>query len=735
MTGRPRRVGACASLAVVLLLGLFAPAEGAVLRGTVVDSSGAALAEAMVHVEYSGPAVGPARTCDRDGAFLLAVDREGTLVARCFGFETWRRPFVLADTAGVQRIEMTPRTYRLPGIEVQGLRRPTRSNEAAVPIERVEGRSLESMQFATPVLADRLIETPEVTTVGRDEYSAAPAVRGLARFRTVIVLDGARINSDREIGPTAGFVDPATMEAVEIIRGPGSVLYGSDAIGGVVHVTSRSGAAAAGPAWIESGFSTVNRGVRTAAGGAWRAGPVQFGATAAYAHAGDYALPGSAFPWSSSALLARNSGFERRTLRARAAWNGFEASSFYSLGSDIGRPGREAESFTVAFDKNLVHSLSWNRRSGTPLELRGTLHPTQWQAIVEEQRNGGTRTQIRDYESLDWSVLATASPRVHSASLVVGAQADVRSGVRIVRRVEERDSAGTVFATSFDPWVGHASAGQAGAFAHATLAGTRTKWVVGGRVDQTWRRGPGRKGGNLVPTGQVGLVRDALGGMTVSANLATAFREPTISELFFSGKRPAGYIEGNPALRPERSLQADVAASASRGPLGLKLSAFAMHLRDWILLEQRGGSPDTLTYANSSRASLFGGSLEVKRHSLWPGIGGRMFVDWIRGFDRSGRPLADLHGPRARIEMTATRGQVSGNVGWRGALAHRRVAEGEIPAAGYSLLEAGARLRLGTMTLSAAVENLLDQEVYERNDPVSYPSPGRSFHLSVRFEP
>ena len=439
-------------------------------------------------------------------------------------------------------------------------------------------------------------------------------------------------------------------------------------------------------------------------------------------------------------VVLRRAARAKQRLRAEddpgaRAWKGFEATTFYSLGHDIGRPGREAELFTVAYDKNVVHSLSWSRQGRVPLELKGTLHPTRWQAVVEEPRNGGTRVQKRDYESLDWSVMATTSPRVGSASLALGAQADVRSGVRILRRVEERDSAGAVFATSLNRWLGHASAGQAGAFAHATFSGPRTKWILGGRVDQTWRRGPGRNGGNLVPTGQLGVVRDVLGGTTLSANLATAFREPTVTELYFSGKRPAGYIEGNPALNPERSLQADVGASTARGGFGLKLSAFGMLLRDWILLEQRGASPDTLTYANSSRASLVGGSFEVKPHAAWRGIGGRMFVDWIRGFDRSGRPLADLHGPRARIEVNATRGAVSGQVSWRGALAHRRVAAGEVPIGSYSVFETGAAVRLGTTTVSAAVENLLDHEVYERNDPISYPSPGRSFHLSVRFVP
>jgi outer membrane receptor protein involved in Fe transport len=726
--------GAAWITAGFLLAVASGPADGALLRGRILDPGGTGVTGAAVHVEDESGA-GRVRPAGADGVFALEVERAGTLVARCYGYEEWRGLFQLSDTAGVYVVTLHPRVHRLPGVEVQGLRRTRRTDESAVPIERLAGASLRALRSAIPVLADRLRRTPEVGTVGRDDYNAAPAVRGLARFRTVLVLDGARLNSDREIGATAGFVDPVTLEAVEVIRGPGSVLYGSDAIGGVVHMTSAPGAGTTGPAWIENGYSSVNRGVRSAAGGSWSLGALRFGATGAYARAGDYALPGADRPWDSNARSARNSGFERHTLRARSEWNGFEATSFYSFGEDIGRPGREQERFTIAYEKHSIHSLSWRRPGGTPLELRGTLHPTSWQAVVEEARGSGTRVQKRDYSSLDWSVNAMVSPRVGSTSVALGAQADARSGVRIVRRREDRDSSGALTDAGVDRWVGGASTGQAGLFAHTVLSGVRNRWILGARLDRTWRRGPGPSAGRLVPTGQVGLVRDVLGGRTLSLGVATAYREPTVTELYFSGKRPAGTIEGNPLLRAERSFQVDAGVASAWGPLGVKLSVFGMLLRDWITLVPSVAGSDTLTFGNASRASLYGGSIEVQPRASWRGLGGRVFLDWIRGSDRSGVPLGDLHAPRARAEITATRGAATAHVGWRGALPHRRVGAGEIANAGYSLLETGANVRWGGATLGVAIENLMDREVYERNDPVSYPSPGRSFHLSLRFEP
>jgi hemoglobin/transferrin/lactoferrin receptor protein len=69
--------------------------------------------------------------------------------------------------------------------------------------------------------------------------TGVPSIRGLSRGRTLILLDGARVSSERRAGPSAGFLDPFTLASVEVARGSGSVAYGSDAFGGVINARSR----------------------------------------------------------------------------------------------------------------------------------------------------------------------------------------------------------------------------------------------------------------------------------------------------------------------------------------------------------------------------------------------------------------------------------------------------------------------------------------------------------------
>lgn len=65
---------------------------------------------------------------------------------------------------------------------------------------------------------------PGVSVISEGQ-SATPAIRGLARGRTSIMVDGSRASSERRAGPNASFLDPASVERVEVARGPASVTY------------------------------------------------------------------------------------------------------------------------------------------------------------------------------------------------------------------------------------------------------------------------------------------------------------------------------------------------------------------------------------------------------------------------------------------------------------------------------------------------------------------------------
>ncbi len=92
-------------------------------------------------------------------------------------------------------------------------------------------------------MADLFKMIPGVEIQGEGPFRGIPVIRGLSSNRVLILVDGQRLNNARESTSFAGIqpalVNLAEVERIEVLRGPASVQYGSDAIGGVVNIITR----------------------------------------------------------------------------------------------------------------------------------------------------------------------------------------------------------------------------------------------------------------------------------------------------------------------------------------------------------------------------------------------------------------------------------------------------------------------------------------------------------------
>lgn len=64
-------------------------------------------------------------------------------------------------------------------------------------------------------------------------------IRGEDAFRTVVMIDGQRISEHKSMSGAPMLIDPSMVERIEVIKGPASVLYGSDAIGGAINIITK----------------------------------------------------------------------------------------------------------------------------------------------------------------------------------------------------------------------------------------------------------------------------------------------------------------------------------------------------------------------------------------------------------------------------------------------------------------------------------------------------------------
>ena len=159
-----------------------------------------------------------------------------TIVFSFIGFETQKK-IITDGNASYFKIKMKTSAIALDEVVVVTAKNQLTSYEQTTPVSIVSEENI--TENATQNIADIITQEPSVSLAGQG-YHRAPSIRGLARKRVVVMVDGDRISSERNPGPPGTFVNPLDIENIEILRGPYSTLYGSDAIGGVVNIITKN---------------------------------------------------------------------------------------------------------------------------------------------------------------------------------------------------------------------------------------------------------------------------------------------------------------------------------------------------------------------------------------------------------------------------------------------------------------------------------------------------------------
>ena len=153
---------------------------------------------------------------------------------------------------------------RAPEIVVTATRTEVATNQVGSSISVLTAEEIENRQYSFTVDALRSIPGVTVGQNGAFGGAATVRIRGAASDQTLVLIDGVIVNDPAS--PGAGFnfanLDPNDIERIEVLRGPQSTLYGSQAIGGVINIiTKRADKPFAYSAFAEAGsFNTVRSG-------------------------------------------------------------------------------------------------------------------------------------------------------------------------------------------------------------------------------------------------------------------------------------------------------------------------------------------------------------------------------------------------------------------------------------------------------------------------------------------
>ena len=160
---------------------------------------------------------------------------------------------------------------QLNHVVVTATRQPITADEALASVDVIDRDEIARAGNAS--LVQLLAGRPgvQVSSSGGPGANSSVYIRGANSGHTLLLIDGVRVGSATSGSPTLENIPLELIERIEILRGPASALYGSDAIGGVIQVFTRKGREGFQPS-VRAGVGTDGAGTLgvTLAGGAER---------------------------------------------------------------------------------------------------------------------------------------------------------------------------------------------------------------------------------------------------------------------------------------------------------------------------------------------------------------------------------------------------------------------------------------------------------------------------------
>ena len=652
--------------------------------------------------------LGKSVTAGADGAFRVALaPGRYTLAVRRHGFAPAVREISVGAGQAALEIVLTPSAFNLEPVTVTATRQPLASASSPLPATALAGDELRQAQ--TVSLAHVVEALPGVRAITTGSQIGKPVIRGFSGPRVLVLENGSRLEDyswSDEDGPS---VETAFVRRVELIRGPASVLYGSDALGGVINVIPEVlPDAAGGPGFIRSGFtlSAASNNIEIAPG-------VQ--------------VEGA-----------------RKNLGWRVAAIGRHASNLHTPAGELDNTGFGAF--------NGEATAGWRWPSGSALAVRVVHYGGEFKLLEAnappgetggpERKAGDERVQITGQRPWgNWRLEAKAQLQRHSLIEIADDSTGTESEqFNLLLQTGSLDlllhHGGTTFgitsvgqsndASGREPIVPNASVLSGAAFAFEQWSPGSGRWTLLAGLRADARRLSAERNDSLGVVGQdrnaqawsgnAGVVFTPVlgGGLSLSLNVGRAWRAPTLFELFANGPHigEARYELGDATLQPEASRGVDLGVRWSGRHARLQLAAYHNHISHYIYITPTAVFIDSLrVYQYGPAEAVLLGGEAVLEAEIGRGLVARSRVEAVRGTNlASHEPLPLLPPLRAAVGL-----------GWRDRFSvdvdaydrPKRLNPLDIPTPGYALLHlgGGADVRVfgRAMRLDISLRNALNQ--------------------------
>jgi len=468
-------------------------------------------------------------------------------------------------------------------------------------------------------------------------------IRGEDAFRTLVMIDGQRISEQKSMSGVPLLIDPSQVERIEVIRGPASVLYGSDAIGGAINIITKKGGEDAFGATVSAGLDTASSGKELSGSiyGAANGWKYRFGG--AIRNADNIDTPVGEMPHTEFSSKAAN------------AFLSYDIDPNKTVGLSLSHFDLDFMSGAISYapENFFVDVPEWKRTRGSVFgefknltenlaRLRIDLSQERNTKLMENHVNPSTATKpapsVNSYadNTLDTSSLNTQADWILGDNhyLITGYEFSYDdldaisqtyldlSSIRPIMRdpVQSKDQSfsgyqmrhsifATMESTLFENWVFN--------------YGVRYTWVKNDMdVNTPYSLSMPPMGIVGVPEGKFhydnhdgkavfnfGTTYKGFENFTLRANWSQGYRAPLLQELFVDTSMGGELTYANPDLKPETSDNFEIGARYTNGVLTLDGSVFYSKADDYITTIAVGDGINR--YTNMGEAETLGLELDA----------------------------------------------------------------------------------------------------------------------------
>ena len=229
----------------VLLFSVMIVAQNAnsSLSGKITDSNGAIIPNTTVKVRNLVNGEEIIVQADNEGTFIIKSLPKGNykIVVNSNGFSNGISEITIDGNSNLTKDFVLSVGNISESVTVTATRTQIATTDTAVPVSVVDREQIERENVNT--IGDVFRNLPGTSTVNEGAFQVRPRIRGLDSNRVLVLVDGERLNNARtsttQSGIELGLIETDQIETLEVVRGSGSVLYGTDALAGTINIITK----------------------------------------------------------------------------------------------------------------------------------------------------------------------------------------------------------------------------------------------------------------------------------------------------------------------------------------------------------------------------------------------------------------------------------------------------------------------------------------------------------------